>query len=312
VQIEVVREYLRSHFVDEAVAKYLVVVCAAALWCQPYEEFWLLNGTGSNGKTLMMSFLRQVFGDYFAEINHTVLTRPLQGGEGASPFIAALRGVRLVNTAEPGECDTIEAQQLKRMAGQERLVARRLYGEPEYIPVNYKLFMSANDAPDISSAGESVQRRFRLVNFEMTFCDKPEGPRQKQAASYINDEWRKRYAPALLWMLATQQLPTTRNIPAPQSIMDASKHHVDTALADLQLFIDSRCTLTDRTRATTMMAFREAAMQFLKHQRKRKVSVAAFKNAMGQLGYAEVSESVDGKHIRAWRIGTEYLCLGWS
>ena len=61
-----------------------------------------------------------------------------------------------------------------------------------------------------------------------------------------------------------------------------------------------------------MMAFREAAMQFLKHQRKRKVSVAAFKKAMGQLGYVEVNESVDNKHIRAWRIGTEYLCLGWS
>ena len=94
--------------------------------------------------------------------------------------------------------------------------------------------------------------------------------------------------------------------------MDASKQHVDTALADLQLFIDSRCGLTDRTNATTMMAFREAAMQFLKHQRKRKVSLAAFKNAMGQLGYSEVDESADGKHIRAWRFGDEYLCLGWG
>ena len=59
------------------------------------------------------------------------------GGEGASPFVAQLRGVRLVNTAEPGEADKIEASQLKRMAGNERLVVRRLYGDPEFIPVHY-------------------------------------------------------------------------------------------------------------------------------------------------------------------------------
>ena len=310
-QISAVRAYLESHFVDPAVAQYLLVVFAAALWGVPYEEFWLFAGSGGNGKTMLVSFLREVFGGYFAELNHTVLTKPLAGGEGASPFIAALRGARLVNTAEPGECDQIEAQQLKRMAGQERLVARRLYGTPEYIPVTYKLIMSANDPPDLSSAGESVQRRFRLVNFDVTFCDNPSGAHQRQASDAINDVWRKHHAPALLWMIAQQELPATRNIPAPPTVVEASKQHVDNALADLRLFIDSRCSLVDKHEATTMMAFREAAMAFLKHQRRRKISLAAFKNAMAQLGYEETNESVDGRHIRAWRsTAGRYLGLG--
>ena len=93
------------------------------------------------------------FGDYFHELNHTVITKPLAGGEGASPFLAALKGKRLVNMVEAGECDTIQAEQPKRISGNENLVARDPYERGSNpIAVTWKAFLSANDAPDISSA----------------------------------------------------------------------------------------------------------------------------------------------------------------
>ena len=77
------------------------------------------------------------------------------------------------------------------------------------------------------------------------------------------------------------------------------------ALADLRLFVESRCTEKESAKnATTLMLFQEAAMHFLRDNRRRNINLAAFKNSMRQLGWVECNEQ-DGtgsaqRHIRAW------------
>ena len=103
----------------------------------------------------------------------------------------------------------------------------------------------------------------------------------------------------------------------PPLVEEASKQHVDGALADLRLFVESRCTEEAEAKdATTLMPFREAAMHFLRNNRRRNINLAAFKISMRQLGWSECDEQVtqgsEQRHVRAWVKETDtkvYLAL---
>ena len=115
-------------------------------------------GSGSNGKTVMMSLLKRAFGEYFKDLPHQVITQVQKDSEAPSPQLACTQGCRLCNTAEPSKSGTIQTSRLKLLAGNERLTIRQLYKTPADVHVRFKLLMSVNDVPDLSSSGNSEAR----------------------------------------------------------------------------------------------------------------------------------------------------------
>ena len=185
------RQFFASLFPEAEMADYMLRILTAALFNATIEEFYLLVGGGSNGKTVMMSSLKRAFGEYFKDLPHQMITQVQKDSEAPSPQLACTQGCRLCNTAEPPESDTIQTSRLKLLAGNERLTIRQLYKQPVDVHVRFKLLMSVNDVPDLSSSGNSVARRFRMLPFQITFTDNPSGENERQSNSeYESDEWR--------------------------------------------------------------------------------------------------------------------------
>ena len=304
------REFFASLFPEAEMADYMVRILAAALFNAPIEEFYLLVGSGSNGKTVMMSLLKRAFGEYFKDLPHQVITQVQKDSEAPSPQLACTQGCRLCNTAEPSESDTIQTSRLKLLAGNERLTIRQLYKRPVDVHVRFKLLMSVNDVPDLSSSGNSVARRFRMLPFQITFTDTPTGANERQSNSeYESDEWRAQIAPALLSILLGAPLPTTRNITCPQLVADLSTEHVRTVLDDLANYLQQNTRLEDSADdASTMTVFKATVLQHLRGVRRKKVSLGCLKNQMVELGYLEhEAHRSTGEHVRGWKMNAQWL-----
>ena len=298
------RQFFASLFPEAEMEDYMLRILAAALFNAPIGEFYLLVGGGSNGKTVMMSLLKRAFGAYFKDLPHQVITQVQKDSEAPSPQLACTQGCRLCNTAEPSESDTIQTSRLKLLAGNGRLTIRQLYKQPVDVFVRFKLLMSVNDVPDLSSSGNSVAWRFRMLPFQITFTDHPSGEHERQANSeYESDEWRAQIAPALLSILLDTPQPTTRNIPCPQIVTDLSNEHFRTVLDDLANYLERHSRLEDSADdATTMVVFKATILQHLRAVRRRKVSLGCLKNQMAELGYLEhEAHRSTGEHVRGWK-----------
>jgi len=306
------RRFFASLFPETEMADYMLRILAAALFNSPIEEFYLLVGGGSNGKTVMMSLLKRAFGDYFKDLPHQVITQVQKDSEAPSPQLACTQGCRLCNTAEPSESDTIQTSRLKILAGNERLTIRQLYKQPVDVHVRFKLLMSVNDVPDLSSSGNSVARRFRMLPFQITFTDNPISANERQSNSeYESDEWRAHIAPALLSILLGTPLPTTRNITCPQLVADLSTEHVRTVLDDLANYLEQHTRLEDSADdASSMTLFKAIVLQHLRSVRRKKVSLGCLKNQMVELGYQEhEAHRSTGEHVRGWKKDGAWLFI---
>jgi putative DNA primase/helicase len=129
------------------------------------QVFFLLYGTGSNGKTTFVETLRALFGDYGLQASaDTFLERP----GGISNEIARLAGARFVAAVETGEGRRLDETLVKRVTGTDTITARLLYREPfEFVP-QFKLWLATNHLPDVRGVDEAIWRRIKLVPFTVT------------------------------------------------------------------------------------------------------------------------------------------------
>jgi len=162
----------------------------------------------SNGKSLLMDFIKNTFGDYYASMKPTVLTRKSGSPSSATPELANKCGVRIIFMSEPEEDDKIYSSNMKLYSsGLDEVVARPLYGtEFSYIP-QFKMVTLCNDLPDIFGKDEGTWRRIRVVLFEAQFIDgEPEKPNQFKKDKTLTEKMKTWY-PAFMWMLMKKYYP---------------------------------------------------------------------------------------------------------
>ncbi len=138
------------------------------------HAFFVLYGTGANGKSTMLEIVAKILGDYGATASSETFVVDRRAGA-ATNDLARLRGVRFVSAIETSErCELAEAF-VKAVTGGDRVAARLLYHEFfEYRPV-FKLWLGTNHKPIIKGGDEGIWRRVNLVPCEQRFegdsCD---------------------------------------------------------------------------------------------------------------------------------------------
>lgn len=126
-------------------------------------------GRGSNGKSIFLDTLRNVFGSVSAVADWSSFERKQNGAGGARPDLVRLRGARLVTVNEADARTSIDEAQVKRMASGDMISARALYqGDIEFYP-NFLLQMATNSKPDITGGDEGIWRRVKLVPWQRFF-----------------------------------------------------------------------------------------------------------------------------------------------
>jgi putative DNA primase/helicase len=131
------------------------------------HKFWLLYGSGRNGKSTLVETIRTMLGEY-AQSSTAETWLKQSGSRGAEPELACLVGVRMAATAEIGEGRALDEARVKGIVAGDAIRTRNLYESTiEFTPA-CKLWISTNHRPQIKSTDEGMWRRVCLIPFDET------------------------------------------------------------------------------------------------------------------------------------------------
>jgi putative DNA primase/helicase len=151
-----------------------------------------LFGTGANGKSVFVSTVAGILGDY-------AIVAPMEmflasNVERDPTEIAKLRGARLVVAQETQKGRRWDEAKIKNLTGGDMLTGRFMRGDFFDFRPTHKFLIAGNHKPSFRSVDAAIRRRFVLVPF--TVCI-PEKGRDPQLAERLKPEW-----PAILrWMV---------------------------------------------------------------------------------------------------------------
>ncbi|WP_232068444.1 DNA primase family protein [Gemmata obscuriglobus] len=129
-----------------------------------FQQFFVLTGEGSNGKSTFLAVLRALIGD------HNYASVPLE--EFGERFALGVTLGKLVNAvAEVGELDKVAEAKLKSFVGADLMSFDRKNKAPISARPTARLLLSTNTLPRFADRSEGVWRRYQLVPFTTVITD---------------------------------------------------------------------------------------------------------------------------------------------
>jgi putative DNA primase/helicase len=123
-------------------------------------------GTGANGKSVLLSTVAGILGDYHKTA--PIETFTASNVDRHPTDLAMLRGARLVTATETEEGRQWAESRIKSLTGGDRVSARFMRQDFfEFMP-QFKLFIAGNHRPGLRSVDEAIRRRFHLIPFAVT------------------------------------------------------------------------------------------------------------------------------------------------
>jgi putative DNA primase/helicase len=176
------------------------------------------HGGGANGKTVLLSTVAGILGDY-----HT--TAPIETFTAAvtdrhPTELAALRGARLVTASETQEGRQWDETKVKLLTGGDKISARFMRGDFfEFVP-EFKLVIAGNHKPSLRTVDESIRRRFNLIPFTVTI---PPAERDPELAEKLKAEW----SGILAWMIEGCLAWQRQGLSPPAAVRNATASYMD-------------------------------------------------------------------------------------
>ncbi|MBD3666906.1 MAG: hypothetical protein HUJ16_03030 [Kangiella sp.] len=132
-------------------------------------------GKGSNGKSEELRHVGACLGDYFQSAPPSLIIDDGKSG-GASPEIARLVGVRLLEIQETRSGDKLHESRIKWLSGGDRLVGRHLYGAYIEFDPTFTALLVTNALPRVTNGGHAVWRRIRVLPYDFVVTDEHKDP----------------------------------------------------------------------------------------------------------------------------------------
>jgi P4 family phage/plasmid primase-like protien len=167
-----IAEFFRKIYPDEVLREYVLTLLSSCLEGKNAEQkFYVMQGPGSNGKSMIEILMESAFGDYGTSMSTTVLTRKKPDSGSANPDIITVKNRRYIHTGEPDDNEKINTAIMKQYSGGDRVPARALFSEQEKFVISGKIFMSCNDLPPVSKMDGGTWRRIRVIPHVSIFKD---------------------------------------------------------------------------------------------------------------------------------------------
>lgn len=194
--------------------------------------FWF-GETGGNGKSTLTELSFYVFGDYAQRAAPDLLFRSARSDRHPTE-IADLFRARLVVCNETSHDRSWDLATVKDLTGGDILKARRMREDFWSFEPTHKVVVFGNNKPRIETTDGGMQRRLRLVPFEVTFRGNPD----KSLQATLRAE-----APGVLALLVKACLEWQRHgLPESAAIADATASYF--AEEDVVgQFVAERCDL---------------------------------------------------------------------
>lgn len=214
--------------VDERVWLQFWVGCALTGY-QPDDKgaaVPFLVGSGSNGKSVIMTALAGVFGDYGHVGSHDLLMP--NGGKDLLRACAPLKGVRLCIMEEAPD-KVIYGNALKQLAATPTMKGEYKFKNEFTFTPTHSLMVSTNNKLRIDEGTTAVERRLAILSFDYEYGDYEDEKNKKRLAapSLLRDLGTPEAQEAILaWGVegAKMYFAAGRHVQAPTEAMRAAKN----------------------------------------------------------------------------------------
>jgi len=133
------------------------------------QVFFIMYGTGANGKTVFLSILTALFGEYAQWTEFSTFL--MRDKDSIRNDLAALKGARLVSAAESSQGRRLDETVIKQVTGGDAIRARFLHKEFfEYSP-EFTVWLATNHKPEVRGNDHALWRRIRLLPFTVTISN---------------------------------------------------------------------------------------------------------------------------------------------
>lgn len=176
--------------------------------------FFLLVGTGANGKSVFLHTLRTLMGEYAVSSPFSTFLRG--SNPSLSNDLAMISGRRLVVASEANESTSFDEARIKTITGGETISARFLHQEFfEFRPI-CKIWLSVNHLPTVRDDSEGFWRRVRRIDFPHEFRGSEKDP-------HLAETLEAELPGILAWAVEGSLLWQKQGLTPPQSI-ESSTH----------------------------------------------------------------------------------------
>ena len=226
-----IQDFFRKIYPDPVLREYALTLYSACLEGANHEQkFYIMSGSGGNGKSKIIDLMSKTFGEYQEALPVTALTRKRADAGSANPEMIVLKCKRFVSMVEPEEGERINTSLMKQLSGQDTLKARGLFQDQDQFVVMARIFMSCNDLPAVSTMDQGTWRRLRVIPHVSTFVEEGKATdhsRHIYARDPLLDSkisrWRPYFAGMLAWYYENKYL--RGGLTEPEQVTEASNKY---------------------------------------------------------------------------------------
>lgn len=158
------------------------------------QTFNIYNGKGRNGKSVLVTLMTKVLGEYKGTVPITLITQKRNSIGSTSSEVVALKGTRYAVMQEPSKGDRINEGIMKEITGGDPIQGRALFKDSMTFIPQFKLVVCTNNLFEIKSNDDGTWRRIRVVEFLSKFVedpqsDDPDEPYQFKVDKKLDDKF---------------------------------------------------------------------------------------------------------------------------
>lgn len=178
--------------------------------------FFVLWGTGANGKSVFVRTVSALLGEYANDAEFSTFL--LKRNDSLRNDIADLKGARFVSAIEMEEGRRLAESMVKALTGGDKIKARFLYSEYFSFRPEFKLWLASNHKPQIRGADYAMWRRVRLIPFTVTIPEQEQDPR-------LSDRLAAELPGVLNWALTGCEWWQAEGLGMPEAVTQATQDY---------------------------------------------------------------------------------------
>lgn len=215
------------------------------------DALFFFYGTGGNGKTVLLSVLEMLLGDYYLTIPIETLLAKNPGATDAY-HKAQLHGVRCCVSSEIPQGRRLNESLVKDLTGGDTVTgARNPYGKPFTFKPTHKLILVGNHKPVVRGTDDGIWRRIRLIPFLVQI------PKEEQIdRSVLLERFGKELSGILNWAIEGYRIYREKGLPAPPAVRKATEDYRSES-DPLGSFIDECCVRSENVKAIANQMYQE-------------------------------------------------------
>jgi P4 family phage/plasmid primase-like protien len=168
-----IKVFIQSCFNTDDDVEYLLKTMAYGIsGNNKLEEFYIWTGKGGNGKGTINELLRRSLGDYYNTQSTDILTKTSKGSN-EHDTLGRAKGKRFLIATEPNTAngDVFNIAKINLLTGNDMITSREIFKKQIEFKPQFTIYIQVNEIPELSSVGQSIKRRLRIINFPFNFVD---------------------------------------------------------------------------------------------------------------------------------------------